>query len=136
HVFHVVVEGVAERDHLDQGREKHEEKRHRIAPDDDEFLEENCAESAKRFAFHFCCSGGISSCLLLVRRMLARELDKYVFERRADFVDLGVTDSDAPQLFVDLCTLDALIDQQMHGLTKHRGTTHAAKLMHGMKSRR
>ena len=53
HVFHVVVESVAERDHLDQRRKKHEEKRHRIAPDHDEFLEENCAESAKRFALHF-----------------------------------------------------------------------------------
>jgi len=53
HVFHVIVEGIAERDHLDQGWKKHEEKRHRIAPDDDEFLEENCAKSAKRLAFHF-----------------------------------------------------------------------------------
>ena len=52
HVFHVVVEGVAERNHLDQWRKKHEEERHRIAPDHDEFLEENCAEPAKKSVRH------------------------------------------------------------------------------------
>ena len=52
HMFHVIVEGVAEGNHFDQRGKKHEEKRHRIAPDDDEFLEENGSESAKRFAFH------------------------------------------------------------------------------------
>jgi hypothetical protein len=39
HVFHVVIESVAKRDHLDERREKEEEERQRIAPDDDEFLE-------------------------------------------------------------------------------------------------
>ena len=39
HVFHVVVERIAERDHLDQRREKEEKESQRIAPDDDEFLE-------------------------------------------------------------------------------------------------
>ena len=56
HMLHVGIESVAERDHLHQRREKHEEQRHRIAPDDDEFLEQNCAESAERFAFHTVCS--------------------------------------------------------------------------------
>src|SRR5439155_18560822 len=59
HVFYVVVQRVTERDHLDQRRKKHEEKRHRIAPNDDEFLKQNCAEPAKEFVFHhaaFCCS--------------------------------------------------------------------------------
>src|SRR5207248_10570762 len=58
-MLHVGIERVAERDHLDQGRKKHEEKRHRIAPDDDEFFKENCAEAAKKIVFHqaaFCCS--------------------------------------------------------------------------------
>src|SRR6266571_7091218 len=52
HVFDVVVERVTERDHLDERRKKHEKKRHRIAQDDDEFLEEYCAETPKRFRFH------------------------------------------------------------------------------------
>ncbi len=47
HVFDVVIERVAERDHLDQRREEHEEKRERIAQDADEFLEENGAEAAE-----------------------------------------------------------------------------------------
>jgi len=67
--------------------------------------------------------------------MFGRKLDKYVLERRADFVNLRVTDPDATQLFVDLCALDTFIDQQMHRLTKHRGTAHPAKLVHGMESR-
>src|SRR5260370_26933810 len=60
HVFHVGVERVTERDHFHQRRKKHEEQRHRIAPDHDEFLEQNCTETAERFAFHaafsFCSS--------------------------------------------------------------------------------
>jgi hypothetical protein len=52
HVFHIGVERITEGDHLDQRREKHEEQRHRVAPDDDEFLKENCAETAERFVFH------------------------------------------------------------------------------------
>src|SRR6266478_761702 len=58
-MLHVGVERVAECDHLDQGRKKHEEKRHRVAPDHDEFFKENCAKSAKKFVLHhaaFCCS--------------------------------------------------------------------------------
>src|ERR1700731_3403542 len=60
HVLHVGVERVTERDHFHEWREKHEEQRHRIAPDDDEFLEQNCAKPAERFSFHaafsFCSS--------------------------------------------------------------------------------
>src|SRR5438093_9468103 len=77
-----------------------------------------------------------SCCFLLLAEMFGRKLDKHVFERRADFVDLGVTDSDLTQLFVDLCALDTFINEQMHRLTENRGTAHAAKLMHGMESRR
>src|SRR6202043_642463 len=60
HVLHVGVERVAERNHLHQWRKKHEEQRHRIAPNNDEFLKQNCAKSAKKFVFHaafpFCSS--------------------------------------------------------------------------------
>src|SRR5580704_15198410 len=60
HVFYIGIERVAERDHFDQWREKHEEQRQRIAPDHDEFLEQDCAEAAKHFCLHaaflFCCS--------------------------------------------------------------------------------
>src|SRR5438874_13135042 len=59
-MFHVGIERVTERDHFYQRRKEHEEQRHRVAPDDDEFLEQNCAEAAKRFllhaAFSFCSS--------------------------------------------------------------------------------
>ena len=51
-MFHVVIERVAERDHLDQRREKEEKESQRIAPDDNELLEEYCAEAAKQFVFH------------------------------------------------------------------------------------
>src|SRR5207237_1840876 len=59
HVFHVVIERVAERNHLDQWREKKEKESQRITPDDNEFLEQDGAESAKQLVFHhaaFCCS--------------------------------------------------------------------------------
>src|SRR5205085_9714739 len=57
--------------HFHQRREKHEEQRHRVAPDDDEFLEQNCAKSAEWFdllhvdhaAFFFCCSSAASFAL-------------------------------------------------------------------------
>ncbi len=52
HVAHVVVERVAERDHLDERREEHEEEGHRIAQDADEFLEEDGVEAAERRRFH------------------------------------------------------------------------------------
>src|SRR3954447_5325805 len=52
HMFHVRIEGVTEGDHLHERREEHEEQSHRIAPDDDEFLEEDGAESAKWSTFH------------------------------------------------------------------------------------
>ncbi len=59
-------------------------------------------------------TAGISCSLLLVSSVLGRKLDKHVFERRADFVNLRVTDAYFAQLFVNLGALDALIDQQMH----------------------
>src|SRR5262249_22806734 len=54
HVLHVVIERIAERNHLDQRREKKEEQRQRIAPDDDELLKQNCGKAAKRRVFHGC----------------------------------------------------------------------------------
>ena len=49
--LHVVVERVAERDHLDERRKEHEEERHRIAQDGDEFLEEDGVEAAEGARF-------------------------------------------------------------------------------------
>jgi len=40
--------GVAERDHLDEGREKHEKERHRVAQDDDELLEKDSAKATEK----------------------------------------------------------------------------------------
>src|SRR6476659_806037 len=60
HVFNVVIEGVAERDHLDKRREEHEKERHRVAQDDDEFFEKNSAKAAER------ASHGKRSAFLLV----------------------------------------------------------------------
>ena len=51
-------------------------------------------------------------------------------------MDLGVTDADTVQLFLDLCALDVFIDKQMHRLTKNSGIAHAAKLVDGLKRRR
>ncbi len=52
HVAHVVIECVAEGDHLDERREEHEEEGHRIAQDADEFLEEDGVEAAEGRRFH------------------------------------------------------------------------------------
>src|SRR5438552_9432815 len=52
HMLDVVIERVTERDHLNQRREKHEEKSHRIAPDDNEFLKQDGTEAAERSALH------------------------------------------------------------------------------------
>src|SRR5437763_10241516 len=52
HVFHVVVQSVAESNHLDERRKEKEEERQRIAPDDDKLLEQNRAKPAKRFVLH------------------------------------------------------------------------------------
>ena len=56
HVLDVVIERVTERDHLDERRKKHEEKRHRIAQDGDEFLEQDRVETAEGGVFHACTS--------------------------------------------------------------------------------
>src|SRR6266496_2378030 len=78
----------------------------------------------------------ISCRLLLFPGMFRRKLDKHIFERRADLLNLGVTDPDATQLFIDLCALDAFIDQQVHRLSKDRSAAHTTKLMHGMEGLR
>jgi len=46
--------------------------------------------------------------------MLGGKLDKYVFQRRTHFVDLGMSDANFAQLFLDLRALDRFIDDQMH----------------------
>src|SRR5439155_11148158 len=162
HMFHVVIERIAERNHLDQWWEKKEEQRQRIARDDDEFLEQNCAESAEQLVFHVLYKerrslvrrrGDLEIALpwisftslrmtsirlrrlLLFSGVLGRKLDKYVFERRAYFVNLGMTDADFAQLLVNLRALDTFIDQQMHRLAEDRGAVHSAHLMHGMQCR-
>src|SRR5206468_11104427 len=53
HMLHVVVERIAECDHLDQRREKEKKQSQRITPDDDELLEQDCGKPSKRFVFHF-----------------------------------------------------------------------------------
>src|SRR6516162_1287519 len=53
HMLHVVIKRIAKRDHLDQRRKKEEKESQRIAPDDDELLEQNCAKSSKWDVFHF-----------------------------------------------------------------------------------
>src|SRR5262249_18497578 len=53
HVLYVVIERVAERDHLDQRREKEKKKSQRISPADDELFEQNRAKPSKRFVFDF-----------------------------------------------------------------------------------
>src|SRR3954470_9222013 len=60
HMFHVRIEGVSEGDHLHERREEHEEQSHGIAPDDDEFLEENGTESAKWSTFHGAQKGALT----------------------------------------------------------------------------
>src|SRR5207244_6933703 len=52
HVFDVVIQRIAERDHLDQRRQEKEEESQRIARDDNEFFKDNCAKPAKKFVFH------------------------------------------------------------------------------------
>jgi hypothetical protein len=51
-VFHVIVQGITERNHLDQRREEEEEESQRIARNDDELLEQDRAEPAKWFVLH------------------------------------------------------------------------------------
>src|SRR6266496_4027261 len=68
--------------------------------------------------------------LLSFSSVLGRKLDKHVFERRTHFVNLGVTDANFAQLLVNLSALDALIHQQMHGLTEDSRTAHSLHLMH------
>src|SRR3954469_9234749 len=47
HVLHVIVKCVAERDHLDDRREEHEEQRERTAQNHDEFLVKDGGKSAE-----------------------------------------------------------------------------------------
>ena len=54
----------------------------------------------------------------------AVSVDKHIFQRRTDFVNLRLSDSDAAQFFVDLVARDAFIDQQMHRLAEDSGGAH------------
>src|SRR5580700_5200343 len=88
HMFHVGVERVTERDHFDEWRKKHEEQRHRIAPDDDELLEQDRTKTTKRNTFHL-------GRFLLFTRVFCGKCHEDIFERWTDFMNLGVIDSDA-----------------------------------------
>ena len=50
-------------------------------------------------------------------------------------MNLGMTDADFAQLFVDLGALDAFIDQQMHRLAEYRRAAHSAHFVHGVQCR-
>src|SRR5205085_1446604 len=52
HMFHVVVERITKRNHLNERREKHKEQRHWVAQNRDEFLEEDRVQAAEGDAFH------------------------------------------------------------------------------------
>ena len=91
HVFHVVIERVTERDHFDERRKKHEEQRHRIAPDDDEFLEQDGAEAAERDVFHS------SRCSFVRSRVSSLKRNENIFQRRSDLVNFGLGDADLAQ---------------------------------------
>src|SRR5213075_2580625 len=67
HVLHVIIERITERDHLDERRKKHEEQRHRIAQDRDEFLEQDRVQSAERRALHAAFSCCFSPACFAVR---------------------------------------------------------------------
>ena len=159
HVFDVVVERVAERDHFHQRRKKHEEERHRIAPDADEFLEKDGAEAAEWLMSAHAFSQGVilnredgegsrtrsvardrarddeaSSCRFSVvfRRMFGGQRDEYVFQRRADFVNFGMFNVHFTQLVLRVCAGNAVRDQQMHGLAKDGGAFNSVHFPHGL----
>src|SRR5439155_21508250 len=67
--------------------------------------------------------------------MLGRKLDKHVLERRADYMNLDMTNPDFEQLSLNLCSLDVFIDQQMHRLAKNGSAADSAPLVHGMQCR-
>ena len=50
-------------------------------------------------------------------------------------MNLGMTDADFAQLFLDLRALDCFIDQQMHRLTEDCGAAHPGHLVHGVECR-
>src|SRR5207244_2517149 len=56
-------------------------------------LQQACIPAARSFA-PLRMTSGISRSLLLLRSMLGRKLDEHVFERRAYFVNLRMTDAD------------------------------------------
>src|SRR4051812_17670242 len=66
HMLNVVIERVTERDHFDERREEHEEQRHRVAKDRDEFLEQDRVQAAKRRVFHAAFSCWFSPACLAV----------------------------------------------------------------------
>jgi len=136
HVLYVVIESITERHHLDQRREKEEKESQRIAPDNDELLEQNCAKPSKRFVFHIVLykerrlssrRGDLEIALpwfsfaslrmtimlgglLSFSSVFGRKLDKDVFQRRTYFMNFDMSDADFAQLFLDVRALDCFID--------------------------
>ena len=50
-------------------------------------------------------------------------------------MNLGMSDTNFAQLFLDVRTFDSVIDEQMHRLTENCGAAHTAHLVHGMERR-
>ena len=50
-------------------------------------------------------------------------------------MNLGVSDADFAQLFLDPRALDDFIDEQMHRLTEDCGAAHSGHLVHGVECR-
>ena len=50
-------------------------------------------------------------------------------------MNLGMSDADFAQLFLDPRTFHSVIDEQMHGLTENCGAAHSGHLVHGMERR-
>src|SRR6267143_4031692 len=76
HMLDVVIERVAERDHFDQRRKKHEEKRHWIAPDSNKFLKQDGAETTERLRL-----GHLGGFPVVFARMFRRQRNEHILER-------------------------------------------------------
>ena len=50
-------------------------------------------------------------------------------------MNLGVSDTNFAQLFLDPRTVHSVIDEQMHGLAENCGAAHTGHFVHGMERR-
>src|SRR6476646_7974700 len=50
-------------------------------------------------------------------------------------MNFDMSDTNFAQLFLDACTLDSVIDEQMHRLPDNCGAAHTAHIVPGMESR-